>query len=282
MYTVFMPELPEVQTVVCGLRPALQGKTISHINCHRKNLRYDFPENLADIATNATVLDVTRRAKYILVRLSTGWTLISHLGMSGTYRIAPYGGNHPPKKHDHCILYMQDRTTITYNDPRRFGFLIACPTAEESYEKHLKSLGVEPFAPALDGTYLYNVLNKRKTPIKTALLNQTIIAGLGNIYVCEALFRAKIHPKTPSHNIPKAHCATLATHIIDIIASAIDAGGATLRNYTHTDGKMGYFQHIFDVYARQNQPCHTCRTPIQRITQSGRSSFFCAHCQKMT
>ncbi len=277
-----MPELPEVETVVQGLSPHMVGKTIEKVITHRPNLRYDFPHNFTDICHNADITNIARRAKYILVRLSTGWTLISHLGMSGTYTIYPRGTNTPPKKHDHCIIYLMDGTFVAYNDPRRFGFILACPTTQEHSHPHLSVLGVEPFAKTLTPVYLHSRLQHKNTPIKTVLLCQNVIAGLGNIYVCEALYRAKIHPASVAKSLTKQRVKILTTHILQVIQDALQAGGSSLRNFQDTDGKMGYFQHTFDVYGRENQPCKTCQTPIVRILQSGRSSFFCKKCQKKT
>lgn len=275
-----MPELPEVETVVQGLRPHMVGATIDKIIIHRPNLRYDFPNNLNEISQNARVTGIYRRSKYILIRLSTEWTIVSHLGMSGTYTIHNRGTNAPLKKHDHCVIYLTNGTYIAYNDPRRFGFLIACKTTEEHTQKHLSVLGVEPFADSLNSTYLYKAFQGRNTPIKTALLNQNIVAGLGNIYVCEALFKARIHPQTPAKNITKSKVTALTEHILQVIQDAICAGGSSLRDFQNTDGKMGYFQHNFAVYGRENELCNTCKKPIVRIQQSGRSTFFCIKCQK--
>ena len=277
-----MPELPEVETVVQGLRPHMIGKTIDKITTYRPNLRYDFPKNLHDICTCADIIHITRRSKYILIRLSGGWTLICHLGMSGTYTVYPRGTNTPPKKHDHCLIHLTDGSCIAYNDPRRFGFILSCRTDTEHTQPHLSVLGVEPFADTLNHTYLYTRLRCKNTPIKTALLNQNIVAGLGNIYVCEALFRAKIHPASTAKTLSKQRVKTLTTHILQVVADAITAGGSSLRDFQHTNGKMGYFQHTFDVYGRENAPCKICHSPIHRITQSGRSSFFCKKCQKIT
>ena len=282
-----MPELPEVETVVQGLRPHMVGATIDKVITHRPNLRYDFPKNLNEITTNAKIIDISRRSKYILIRLSTGWTLLSHLGMSGTYTFYNRKTNiplqkHNLQKHDHCVIYLSDGSYITYNDPRRFGFLIACKTCEEHCQKHLSVLGVEPFAHTLTASYLYTVFKQKNTPIKTLLLNQNIVAGLGNIYVCEALFKACIHPKTPAKNLTKSKVTILTEHIVHIIQDAIKAGGSSLKDFQDTNGKMGYFQHNFAVYGRENQNCHTCQKPIVRIQQSGRSTFFCIKCQKKT
>ncbi|MGB1361505.1 MAG: DNA-formamidopyrimidine glycosylase family protein, partial [Alphaproteobacteria bacterium] len=186
-----MPELPEVETVINGLKPAMLNKTIKSVETTRKNLRYDFPNNLDKITKGADILDMKRFSKYIVIRLSTGWSLISHLGMSGKYTVHSYERNEPVEivKHDHIIFYMEDGGTIIYNDPRRFGFLIACKTDDEKNEKHLSKLGIDPTDKKLTADYIYNKFQKSKSNLKTALMNQSIISGLGNIYVCEAMYR---------------------------------------------------------------------------------------------
>ena len=275
-----MPELPEVQTVLQGLRPIMDKKTINYIETRRKNLRYPFHEKMEEMCSGARVESMQRLSKYIIIRLSSGKSLISHLGMSGKYSIIKSGDNTPLEKHDHFIIHMTSGDKVIYNDPRRFGFLIMINTADEGTEPHLKKLGVDPSTNALTPDYLKTKLLARKTNIKTALLDQSIIAGLGNIYVCEALWRAKINPTTPTQDIPVKKIPILTQHIIDVIDEAIKAGGSSLKDYRQADGAMGYFQHTFSVYGQEKEPCKICKSAILRIIQAGRSTFYCPKCQK--
>ena len=275
-----MPELPEVQTVLTGLRPVMDNQIIAYIETHRVGLRYPFDAHMDTYCTGATVTSMQRLSKYLVIRLSTGKSLISHLGMSGKYTVVKQGSNAPLEKHDHFVIHMQSGDKVIYNDPRRFGFLISVDSSDEAEERHLKKLGVDPTGADLTDIYLYNALQKRKTNIKTALLDQSIIAGLGNIYACEALWRSGICPTTEVNTISKKKASVLRNHIIDVIDQAIKAGGSSLKDYRQADGAMGYFQHAFAVYGRENDDCNHCSTPIKRITQSGRSTFYCPQCQK--
>ncbi len=234
------------------------------------------------------VLALRRRSKYILADLASGETLLIHLGMSGRMLISgdPLGRfvqNHPPReKHDHVVIYMANGARITFNDPRRFGAMDLLETATADQHPLLAKLGPEPLGNAFNDSYLKTALHGKNTPIKSALLDQRIIAGLGNIYVCEALFRAHISPKRRAGQISSKRVAALVPVIRAVISDAIDAGGSSLRDFRQTDGELGYFQHQFDVYDRQGQPCRTpgCKGVITRITQAGRSSFYCASCQR--
>ena len=293
-----MPELPEVETVRRGLLPVMEGRTIARATVNRPDLRWPFPPGMADRLTGARVEALRRRSKYILADLSTGETLLIHLGMSGRMLISapPLSGegapratlgewhhHHPaPEKHDHVILDMDDGTRITFNDARRFGAMDLMPTATAESHPLLAALGPEPLGNAFNDVWLTQRLKGRNTPIKSALLDQHIIAGLGNIYVCETLYRARIHPARKAGRIATPRAAALVPIIRDVLAEAIVAGGSSLRDYRQADGELGYFQHSFQVYGREGQPCLTpgCTATIRRIVQSGRSSFYCPACQK--
>jgi formamidopyrimidine-DNA glycosylase len=281
-----MPELPEVETVRRGLAPVMEGFTISAASVNRPDLRWPFPPQMAERLTGQTVTALRRRSKYILADLSSGETLIIHLGMSGRMLISgvmlgQFYENHPaPAKHDHVVLDMDNGTRVTFNDARRFGAMDL--TATPDTEKHwlIKDIGPEPLGNAFSETTLKARLKGRATPIKTALLDQKNVAGLGNIYVCEVLHRAGINPTTLSGKLSGPRVASLVPIIRAVLTEAIDAGGSSLRDYRQTDGELGYFQHTFRVYDRESDPCPACATPIERIVQSGRSTFFCPICQK--
>jgi formamidopyrimidine-DNA glycosylase len=283
-----MPELPEVETVRRGLVPAMEGATISRAQINRPDLRWPFPENMKNRLQGAKVEHLRRRSKYILADLSTGETLLIHLGMSGRMLISgdPLGQfvhDHPaPEKHDHVVLDMDNGARITFNDPRRFGAMDLLDTALGDSHKLLAEIGPEPLGNDFHEEYLVARLSGRKTPIKSALLDQKTVAGLGNIYVCEALYRAKISPKRHVNNISENRIRTLVPIIRTVLEEAIQAGGSSLRDFRQADGELGYFQHSFDVYGREGEACRTegCTGTISRITQSGRSSFYCAQCQR--
>ena len=281
-----MPELPEVETVRRGLLPVMEGQVIAEAQVNRPDLRFPFPEAMADRLTGQTVLSLRRRSKYLLADLSSEETLLIHLGMSGRMLISgailgEFHHPHPaPQKHDHVILTMSNGTKITFNDARRFGAMDLMPTAQWQSHKLLTGLGPEPLGNTFNESYLTQRLQNRQTPIKAALLDQALIAGLGNIYVCEVLHRAKIAPTRLAKAITAAEIARLVAIIRDVLAEAIDAGGSSLRDYRQTDGELGYFQHTFRVYDRAGQSCHTCQTPIIRLVQSNRSSFYCPTCQR--
>jgi formamidopyrimidine-DNA glycosylase len=283
-----MPELPEVETVRRGLQPAMQDQKIICAEVTRPDLRWPFPPDMAQRLTGARVLRLWRRSKYILLDLDTQETLIVHLGMSGRMlvsgqQIGEFYQEHPaPQKHDHVVFHMENDTRVTFNDARRFGAMDLAPTAEVETHKMLASLGPEPFSNHLDDSYLAAALEGRNTPIKTALLDQRLIAGLGNIYVCEVLFRAKISPMRKAKNLSKMQVDTLVPIIRTVLEEAIEAGGSSLKDYRQTGGELGYFQHSFHVYDRESQPCkHAgCGGIIARVSQSGRSSFYCPTCQR--
>ena len=283
-----MPELPEVETVRRGLQPAMEGAVIQHADVNRPDLRWPFPERMAERLTGARVDALRRRSKYILADLSTGETLIIHLGMSGRILISgdPLGQfhhHHPaPEKHDHVVFHMANGARITFNDARRFGAMDLAPTATVEDHWLLRDLGPEPLGNAFHEDYLVARLRGRNTPVKAALLDQRIVAGLGNIYVCEALYRAGISPVRKAGRIGEARVRTLVPIIREVLSEAIEAGGSSLRDYRQADGELGYFQHTFRTYDREGQPCQTpgCGGTIARIVQSGRSSFYCPRCQR--
>ncbi|WP_300056700.1 bifunctional DNA-formamidopyrimidine glycosylase/DNA-(apurinic or apyrimidinic site) lyase [uncultured Roseobacter sp.] len=292
-----MPELPEVETVRRGLEPAMTGAVIARADVNRPDLRWPFPEAMAERLTGQRVERLRRRSKYILADLSSGETLLIHLGMSGRMMIlgdpssrrlarqmpGQFVHDHPaPEKHDHVVFHMENGARITFNDPRRFGAMDLMQTATASEHKLLAVLGPEPLGNEFHQDHLIAAFKGKMTPVKSALLDQRIVAGLGNIYVCEALYRAKIRPTRKAGRISAARVAALVPIIRTVLAEAIEAGGSSLRDFRQADGELGYFQHSFDVYGREGAPCRTpdCPGAIGRIVQSGRSSFFCAQCQR--
>ncbi len=283
-----MPELPEVETVRRGLAPAMEGVVIERAQVNRPDLRWPFPTGMAERLTGQLVERLRRRSKYILADLASGESLLIHLGMSGRMLVSgdPLGRfvhSHPaPEKHDHVVLHMGNGARITFNDPRRFGAMDLMQTARADQHKLLAILGPEPLGNTFNEAHLVAALKGRNTPIKSALLDQRIVAGLGNIYVCEALYRAGIHPARKAGRISSARIAALVPIIRTVLTEAIEAGGSSLRDFRQADGELGYFQHSFDVYGRENAPCRTpgCGQVIRRIVQSGRSSFYCGECQR--
>jgi len=283
-----MPELPEVETVRRGLSPAMLNAVISQASVNRPDLRWPFPDRMADRLTGARVIALRRRSKYILADLDTQETLLVHLGMSGRMTVSgdplgQFAHTHPQaQKHDHVVFDMDNGARITFNDPRRFGAMDLMSTDAAAAHPLLAKLGPEPLGNNFDDIYLIERLSKRNTPIKSALLDQRIVAGLGNIYVCEALFRAKISPLRKARDLGEIQVKSLVPIIRQVLSDAINAGGSSLKDFRQADGELGYFQHSFDVYGREGDVCHTpdCTTTIERITQSGRSTFFCSQCQR--
>ena len=283
-----MPELPEVETVRRGLLPAMEGKVIAQAHVNRPDLRWPFPDDMAKRLTGARILALRRRSKYLLLDLDTGETLIIHLGMSGRMQIdqSPQGHFHQSvgqtAKHDHVIFDMDQGAQITFNDPRRFGAMDLIAT--DRWDSHwlLAKLGPEPLGNAFSEDHLISAFAGRRSPVKTVLLDQRVVAGLGNIYVCEALHRAGISPQRQAGRIAAQRIAQLVPVIRAVLSEAIAAGGSSLRDYRQTDGSLGYFQHTFHVYDRESCPCVTldCDGTVQRIVQSGRSTFYCAQCQR--
>ena len=283
-----MPELPEVETVLRGIEPSMTGYKIDQLILNRPDLRWPFPGGMAERVSGAKVLGLRRRSKYILADLDSNETLLIHLGMSGRILVSgdPLGNfvhDHPPiEKHDHVIFSMENGARITFNDPRRFGALDLLDTNSGDEHPLLRNIGPEPFGNEFHEDYLVNILKKKNSPIKSALLDQRIVAGLGNIYVCEVLFRAGVSPKKLASKISAKRTAPMVAIIRDVLGKAIHAGGSTLKDFRHSDGELGYFQHTFKVYGREGEACTNtdCDAKIKRIVQSGRSSFYCPKCQR--
>ncbi len=279
-----MPELPEVETVMRGLRPVLEGRRISRALVNRADLRWALPPNLAQRLSGATVENFRRRGKYILMRLDGGDSVLIHLGMSGRMLIGHVGSN-AETKHEHVVMETADGGRIGFVDPRRFGSIDLVRTDGENQHKLLAGMGPEPLDDDFTAENLSAALKTRKTPIKAALLDQSVVAGLGNIYVCEALFRAGISPARLARTIPGARAARLVPEIKATLHEAIAAGGSSLRDYVQPDGELGYFQHAWKVYGREGESCAQCPgrpscTGIKRIVQSGRSTFYCPRAQR--
>ena len=287
-----MPELPEVETVRKGLEPYMTGHMITQADIRREGLRWPFPDNMATRLIGKRVERLRRRSKYILCDLDSGETLLIHLGMSGRMIIsAPdkakdmvgdFHQLHPAlEKHDHVVIDMDNGARITFNDARRFGAMDLLETKTAEQHKLLASIGPEPLGNNFDESYFVATLKGKNTPIKSALLDQRIVAGLGNIYVCEALWRTGISPLSKAGKLSKARAASLVPAIRAVLNDAIAAGGSSLKDYRQADGELGYFQHSFAAYGRENEPCKTpdCIGLIKRVVQSGRSSFYCPKCQ---
>lgn len=291
-----MPELPEVETVRRGLAPVMEGALVTQLQQNRSDLRFPFPQAFAERVSGRRIISLGRRAKYLLIDLEDDLTVISHLGMSGSFRIEDVvqGDFHHARskdsKHDHVIFHVERDgrgQKVIYNDPRRFGFMHLWKRSELDLYPAFAELGPEPTGNALDADYLASRLSGKSQPLKGALLDQTIIAGLGNIYVCEALWRSHLSPKRQSGTLvtpkgkPKKELLALTEAIRAVIADAIAAGGSSLRDHIQTDGSLGYFQHSFSVYDREGGACRMpgCNGTVSRITQSGRSTFYCPACQ---
>ncbi len=271
-----MPELPEVETVVRGLRPVLEGQRLAAVVARRPDLRWPLPADLGQRLTGATVTRLHRRAKYALLDSDRGDTLILHLGMSG--KVRPLDGE--PGVHDHVII-RTERTALAYHDPRRFGSMHLVPTVALGLHPLLAGLGPEPLSDEFSGAVLAARAKGRNIALKALILDQKLVAGIGNIYACEALFRAGLHPEAKAGEVAPMRFHRLADAIRAVLAEAIAAGGSTLRDHAQVSGELGYFQHRFQVYGQAGRPCPRCGTPIRRIIQSGRSSFCCPACQQI-
>jgi formamidopyrimidine-DNA glycosylase len=293
-----MPELPEVETVRRGLQPVMEGRRILSAEVRRKDLRFPFPQRFAARLAGRAVAAMGRRAKYLMADLDDGEVLVMHLGMTGRFLIEHEGRLHEPGEfqneiarhpaHDHVVFRMEGGAVVTYNDVRRFGFMALIPRAEIETHPLIKGIGIEPLGNAFTPGKLAELFAGKAAPLKAALLDQRLVAGLGNIYVCEALFRAGLSPRRAAGSIvakdgaPKARAERLVREIRLVLEEAIAAGGSTLRDFAHADGSLGYFQHRFKVYDREGDPCPNpaCRGAVRRIVQSGRSTFFCGKCQR--
>jgi formamidopyrimidine-DNA glycosylase len=291
-----MPELPEVETVRRGLAPVMRGARIDKVELRRADIRFPFPPSFAKRLTGRRIVETSRRAKYLLFELDSGETLIVHLGMSGSFRMEKTAVSTPGKfhnerskdpKHDHVVLALDNGWVVTYNDPRRFGFMDLASTATVDQHPRMRGLGAEPLAPEFDAHFLAKLFAGARTSLKAGLLDQKRIAGLGNIYVSEALFRAGLSPSKPASILantrggPTKAATAVAKAIRDVLEEAVEAGGSTLRDHRQANGELGYFQHVFKVYDREGSPCERkgCGGTVARITQSGRSTFYCSKCQ---
>ncbi len=278
-----MPELPEVETVCRGLAPYLLGRRLVHVAARRPDLRFALPTNFAARLTGQWVGGIKRRGKYGLIALQSGDCLIFHLGMSGRMRIAATGSaDAVPGKHDHVVLETDQGTTVLLHDPRRFGMMDICRQDQVGDHPWLAAMGPEPLSNQFSGPELRAALEGRKTSIKAALLDQRVVAGLGNIYVCEALHEAGINPKRAAGGLSALRVERLAQAIVAVLQRAIAAGGSSLRDYARPDGELGYFQTGFKVYDRAGVACAAmgCGRPVKRIVQAGRSTFYCPGCQR--
>jgi formamidopyrimidine-DNA glycosylase len=293
-----MPELPEVETVRRGLEPAMLGQVFARVEQNRPDLRFPLPDRFVARLTGRRVEALSRRAKYLIVDLDDGQALVMHLGMSGRFVVEAPGT--PPTEpgayyneigrhlqHDHVVFHLGSGARVTYNDVRRFGFMDLVPRADLATSKHFAGMGIEPLGNELSGETLAKLFAGKFAPLKAALLDQRLVAGLGNIYVCEALFRAGLHPEAEAGSIatatgrPRPAAHALAQIIREVLEEAIVSGGSTLRDFAHADGSLGYFQHRFRVYDREGQACVTpgCGSVVKRLVQSGRSTFYCESCQ---
>jgi formamidopyrimidine-DNA glycosylase len=277
-----MPELPEVETVCRGLRPPMEGRMMNRVIVRRPNLRFPFPPHFAERLTGRTIIRINRRAKFIQALLDDDSVLLIHLGMSGRMTILEAASAPPPGRHDHVDFEMEGGTIIRYCDPRRFGMMDLTSAASLDDHRMLRNLGPEPLGNAFNAAVLGAALAGKRTPIKAALLDQRVVAGLGNIYICEALHRAAISPRRQALTIPGKRAERLVAAIRDVLNEAIAAGGSSLRDYVQASGDLGYFQHQWQAYGREGEPCryNGCAGTMQRITQSGRSTFFCATHQR--
>lgn len=275
-----MPELPEVETVARGLAKVLLGKTIAQAQIRRPDLRKPFPKDLAKRLQGRKIADIGRRAKYVLIRLANQETLIVHLGMSGRILL---GKGEPPKgKHAHFALVTTDGAYACLEDPRRFGLVDIASKGEIDAHPLLAGLGLEPFDPELDAKRFHNLLSRRSGPVKTALLDQKLVVGIGNIYASEALFRAGLSPLRKACAVTAKEAEKLLGAIRQVLEEAIESGGSSLRDHIRPDGELGYFQHHFNVYDKEGQPCPRClaKSRVTRVILAGRSSFYCQRCQR--
>jgi formamidopyrimidine-DNA glycosylase len=292
-----MPELPEVETVRRGLAPVMEGARFTRVELNRADLRLPMPDRFIKRLEGKTVTGLGRRAKYLLADLSSGEVLMMHLGMSGSFRVvthkesipgAFYNERSTARAHDHVVFHMSSGARVTFNDPRRFGLMLLVPRVELDQHPLMRDVGPEPLGNAFGAGMLAQACAHKKTSLKAALSDQKVVAGLGNIYVCEALHRAHLSPKRSASTLatrsgkPTPRADALVTAIKDVLHDAIKAGGSSLRDHRRTDGELGDFQHNFRVYDREGEPCPTpsCRGTIRRIVQAGRSTFFCPVCQK--
>ncbi|MEX0644320.1 MAG: bifunctional DNA-formamidopyrimidine glycosylase/DNA-(apurinic or apyrimidinic site) lyase [Parvularculaceae bacterium] len=287
-----MPELPEVETVRRGLSPVMVGARFEKVEARRRDLRFPLPKGFAARVAGARVDRLDRRGKYLIAALSTGESLVMHLGMSGRFTVtngiksatgAYYYADEADPRHDHVVFEMAGGSAparIVYNDPRRFGFMDLIESTALHRSAHFRDLGPEPLSAAFDAASFNAALERRGAPIKAALIDQSLVVGVGNIYACEALFRAGVSPKRAAMSVAGARGRRLHAALCEVLEEAIAAGGSSLRDFAASDGALGYFQNRFNVYDREDKPCPKCATPVRRIVQSGRSTFYCRVCQR--
>ena len=288
-----MPELPEVETVRRGLAPAMEGARVDKVEVRDRRLRWPIAKDFERRVTGKKIEGLGRRAKYLLADLSSGDVLIMHLGMSGSFRVGKdakpglyYHERSKSTAHDHVVFHMSNGDSVTFNDPRRFGSMKLVPRAKLEHEPLLRGLGPEPLGNEFDAAMLAKACAGKKTSLKAALLDQRVVAGLGNIYVCEALYRARLSPKRQASTVvdrngkPNERARALVDAIKAVLNDAIKAGGSSLRDHRRADGSLGDFQHNFQVYDREGEPCPNCKGKVKRIVQNGRSTFYCPACQK--
>ena len=275
-----MPELPEVETIRRGLSKAMTGQLINEVIVRRTDLRRPLPDGFVETVRGKKILTIDRRAKYLLMRLENDVVVLIHLGMSGRMVIELGTDPHiPNRKHEHIVFVLENDNIIRFSDPRRFGLMELSHAKNLSSHQLLKDIGPEPLSIEFNGLTLANRLQGRKTPIKSVLLDQRVVAGLGNIYVCEGLFMAGLSPMRSANTITLKQASILVKKTKELLLDAIESGGSTLKDHVGATGEMGYFQHKFKVYGRAGHPCPICEEPVRRIVQAGRSTFFCSKCQ---
>lgn len=275
---VWLPELPEVEVVRSGLDTLIRNHCIRQVHLHRRALRYPLPAGMAERLRGRTVLAVERRGKYLLFRLDGPEILVWHLGMTGQFHVLAEAD--PPGRHEHAMFVLDGDLSLRYRDMRRFGYAGLLPA--DAWQQHpwFAGLGPEPLQEGFDGTYLYGRCRSRAAPVKQVLMDAAVVVGIGNIYACEALFRAGIDPFLPAGDMTPHQTVALAKAVKEVLREAIAAGGSTISDFVRADGRPGYFRHAFRVYQRQGQPCVRCGSAILRRMQSGRSTFYCSVCQR--
>ncbi len=271
-----MPELPEVETICKGLKPKLVNNTIVSAKANTPKLRINMPRQLGQKLKNKTITAIKRRAKYIIIDLNDGLSLVIHLGMSGRITISK---NYQAKKHDHLVIKLSSGHTMALNDPRRFGLVALISSNEIDDDKLFVNLGLEPLSKDFNASSLAKLIQNRSKDIKSCIMDATLVVGVGNIYASESLYLAAIHPQRAATSLNTKESAQLSKAIKQVLKAAIKAGGSSLRDYRQADGEMGYFQHNFKVYDRSGQPCSKCKSSIERIKQAGRSTYLCPKCQ---
>ena len=275
---VWLPELPEVEVVRSGLDTLIRNRRIRWVQLYRRALRYPLPAGMAERLRGLTVLAVERRGKYLLFRLDGSEILVWHLGMTGQFHVLAESDS--PGRHEHAVFVLDGGLSLRYRDMRRFGYAGLLPA--DAWQRHpwFAGLGPEPLQEGFDGAYLYGRCHSRAAPVKQVLMDAAVVVGIGNIYACEALFRASIDPFLPAHHLALHQAGTLVKAVKDVLREAIAAGGSTISDFVRADGRPGYFHHAFTVYQRQGQPCVRCGSPILRRMQSGRGTFYCSGCQR--